>query len=173
MQGLPEQPQLLSKWQLNTSEWNQLWAALVTAVVLVLPICLYVPLYQDDFERAVNGMYYWAGDGRPLSEFIARLLALGSPQLALTSPLGTVLCVPAMAFSALLFCRLLRHRRSWGAVLATMLLFGSPYFIENLSFSFDAPMMVLAVFFAIAAADRVVNGFDRRSLLVAIGFTVG
>ena len=96
MQGLPEQPQLLSKWQLNTSEWNQLWAALVTAVVLVLPICLYVPLYQDDFERAVNGMYYWAGDGRPLSEFIARLLALGSPQLALTSPLGTLLCVPGM-----------------------------------------------------------------------------
>jgi len=27
---------------------------------------------------------------------------------------------------------LLKHRRSWGAVLATVLLFGSPYFIENL-----------------------------------------
>jgi hypothetical protein len=40
MQGLPEQPQWLSKWQFNTSEWNQLVAALVTAVVLVLPICL-------------------------------------------------------------------------------------------------------------------------------------
>ena len=68
MQGLPEQPQWLSKWQLNTSEWNQLGAALVTAVVLVLPICLYVPLYQDDFERPVNGMHSWAGDGRPLSD---------------------------------------------------------------------------------------------------------
>ena len=52
--------QLKSKWPLNPAEWNQLWAALVTAVVLVLPIGLYVPLYQDDFERAVNGMYYWA-----------------------------------------------------------------------------------------------------------------
>ena len=68
MQGLPEQPQWLSKWQFNTSEWNQLGAALVTAVVLVLPICLCVPLYQDDFERAVNGMHSWAGDGRPLSD---------------------------------------------------------------------------------------------------------
>ena len=68
MQGLPEQPQWLSKWQLNTSEWNLLGAALVTAVVLVLPICLYVPLYQDDFERAVNGMYDWSGDGRALSD---------------------------------------------------------------------------------------------------------
>ena len=75
---------MLSKGHLNPSESNQLRAALVTALLLVLPICLSVPLYQDDFERAVNGMYYWAGDGRPLSEFIARLLALGSPQLALT-----------------------------------------------------------------------------------------
>ena len=110
MKGALWQPQ----WRLNASEWNQLLAALATALVLVLPICLNVPLYQDDFERAVNGMYYWAGDGRPLSEFVARLLALGAPQLALTSPLGTLLCVPAMAFSAILFCRLLRHRRSWG-----------------------------------------------------------
>ena len=68
MQGLPEQPQWLSKWQLNTSEWNQLGAALVTVVVLALPICFYVSLYQDDFERAVNGMHSCAGDGRPLSD---------------------------------------------------------------------------------------------------------
>jgi len=39
-------------------------------------------------------------------------------------------------------------------------LFGSPYFIENLSFSFDAPFMVLAVFFAVSAADLVVEGRD-------------
>ena len=169
MKGALWQPQ----WRLNASEWNQLLAASATALVLVLPICLNVPLYQDDFERAVNGMYYWAGDGRPLSEFVARLLALGAPQLALTSPLGTLLCLPAMAFSAILFCRLLRHRRSWGAVLATVLLFGSPYFIENLSFSFDAPMMVLAVFFAVSSADLVVHGRDRRSLVFAIGLTVG
>ena len=50
----------------------------LTASLLVLPIALHVPPYQDDFERAVNGMYYWSGDGRPLSEFIARLLALGA-----------------------------------------------------------------------------------------------
>ena len=86
-----------SRWRLSALERNQLLAALLTASLLVLPIALHVPLYQDDFERAVNGMYYWSGDGRPLSEFIARLLALGSPQLALTSPLGTLLCVPGMA----------------------------------------------------------------------------
>ena len=86
-----------SRWRLSALERNQLLAALLTASLLVLPIALHVPLYQDDFERAVNGMYYWSGDGRPLAEFIARLLALGSPQLALTSPLGTLLCVPGMA----------------------------------------------------------------------------
>ena len=161
-----------SGWRLSALERNQLLAALLTASLLVLPIALHVPLYQDDFERAVNGMYYWSGDGRPLSEFIARLLALGSPQLALTSPLGTLLCIPGMAFTAILLCRLLEHRRSWGAVLATVLLFGSPYFIENLSFSFDGPLMVLAVFFAVSAADLVVEGRDSGSLIVGIGLTV-
>ena len=52
MKGALWQPQ----WRLNASEWNQLLAALATALVLVLPICLNVPLYQDDFERAVNGL---------------------------------------------------------------------------------------------------------------------
>ena len=65
-----------SRWRLSVQERNQLLAALLTASLLVMPIALHVPLYQDDFERAVNGMYYWSGDGRPLSEFIARLLAV-------------------------------------------------------------------------------------------------
>ena len=38
MQGLHGQPQLQSTWPLNPAEWNHLWAALVTALVLVLPI---------------------------------------------------------------------------------------------------------------------------------------
>ena len=61
----------------------------------------------------------------------------------LTSPLGLLVCLPAMAWTSWLFTRLFQHPRPWAAPLACMFLFGSPYVIENLSYSFYAPQMVL------------------------------
>lgn len=150
----------------SKSERNQLIAATLAAIIIAIPICLMVPLYQDDFERAVSGQYYWAGDGRPISEFIYRLMSFGSPQVILTSPLGTLLCIPGISLCSLLLCRIFDHRKTWGAALAAILLFCSPYFIENLSFSFDSPMMVLSVFFSLSAAYLIVS---YRSLFASFG----
>jgi hypothetical protein len=74
------------------------------------------------------------------------------PRLSLASPLGLLICVPAFLGSGLLLCRTLRHRQVWGPAVVVGLLFACPYFLENLSFSFDAPLMVLAVMANLAAA---------------------
>ena len=121
------------------------WASIGVAALIVLPLVLHVPLYFDDLGRSLNGSYGWSEDGRPLADFVSQLLLMGAPRTVLTSPLGLLVCLPAMAWTSLLLTRMFQHPRSWAAPLACVFLFGSPYFIENLSYSFDAPQMVLAV----------------------------
>jgi hypothetical protein len=77
---------------------------------------------------------------------------MGAPRTVLTSPLGLLVCLPAMGWTCVLLTRMFQHPRPWAAPLACVFLFGSPYFIENLSYSFDAPQMVLAVLLNVWAA---------------------
>jgi hypothetical protein len=121
------------------------WASIGVAALIVLPLALHVPLYFDDLGRSLNGSYGWSEDGRPLADIVSQLLLMGAPRTVLTSPLGLLVCLPAMAWTSLLLTRVFQHPRPWAAPLACTFLFGSPYFIENLSYSFDAPQMVLAV----------------------------
>ena len=135
--------------------WRQprLLMALLVALLVVLPFALNLPMYLDDHLRAVKGVSKWSGDGRPVASFVWQLITLNAPRLSLASPLGLLLCVPACLGSGLLLCRTLRHRQVWGPAVVVGLLFACPYFLENLSFSFDAPLMVLAVMANLAAAS--------------------
>jgi hypothetical protein len=134
--------------------WKQprLLMALLVALLVVLPFALNLPMYLDDQLRAVKGVSKWSGDGRPVASLVWQLITLNAPRLSLASPLGLLICVPAFLGSGLLLCRTLRHRQVWGPAVVVGLLFACPYFLENLSFSFDAPLMVLAVMANLAAA---------------------
>ena len=135
--------------------WRQprLLMALLVALLVVLPFALNLPMYLDDQLRAVKGVSKWSGDGRPVASLMWQLITLNAPRLSLASPLGLLICVPAFLGSGLLLCRTLRHRQVWGPAVVVGLLFACPYFLENLSFSFDAPLMVLAVMANLAAAS--------------------
>ncbi len=130
---------------LSLSDRRALAAAIGVAALIVVPLALHVPLYFDDLGRSLNGSYGWSEDGRPLADVVSQLILMGAPRTVLTSPLGLLVCVPAMAWTSWLLTRVFQHPRPWAAPLACVFLFGSPYFIENLSYSFDAPQMVLAV----------------------------
>ena len=134
--------------------WRQprLLMALLVALLVVVPLALNLPMYLDDQVRAVKGVSKWSGDGRPAASLVWQLITLNASRLSLASPLGLLICVPAFLGSGLLLCRSLRNRQGWGPTVAVGLLFACPYFLENLSFSFDAPLMVLAVMANLAAA---------------------
>ena len=161
-----DQPQALLS--LSSRDRDQLVAALVVGLLLVFPLALKVPLFIDDFGRSLNGSYDWSKDGRPLAELIYRFLMLGSDRVMLTSPLGQLLCLPGMAVSSWLLCRVFGHRAIWAGGLATVFLFGQPYALQALSYSFDAPLMVVAVLLALAAAACLVLLKGRRSRIGAV-----
>ncbi len=150
----------------------RLLLALSMSVLVVLPLALKVPMYLDDYLRAVEGVSKWSGDGRPAASFLWTLITLNAPRLSLASPLGLLLCVPAFIGSGLLLCRTLRHRQVWGPAVVVGLLFACPYFLENLSFSFDAPLMVLAVLANLAAATVLAERPRSWPLPLAMGCAV-
>ena len=145
-----------------------LWASIAVAGLIVVPLMLNVPLYFDDLGRSLSGSYGWSEDGRPLADAVSQLLLLGAPRTVLNSPLGLLICVPLMALGSCLLARILQHPRFWGAPLACVFLFGSPYFIENLSYGFDAPQMVLAVLLNLWAAWLMLKRVTVASAVLAV-----
>lgn len=155
-------------FQVKHFEKKQLIAAACIGVLILIPISLMVPMYLDDFYRSVNGKFMWIKDGRPLAELIYKVFVFDSRNLVLTSPLSTILCIPGICFSSLLLCRIFRNKLIWGAIFSSIFLFAQPYFLSNLSFSFDSPMMVLAIFFSICSAYLIVSYRSRLSLFFSI-----
>ena len=162
----------MSMWPLTPRDRGQLLAALVVGLLLVVPLALKVPMFIDDFGRSLSGSYDWSKDGRPLAELIYQTLMLGADRVVLTSPLGQLLCLPGMALSSLLLCRIVDHRAVWAGGLATIFLFGQPYALQTLSYSFDSPLMVFAVLLSLAAGACLVLGTSPRSRIAAVALVV-
>ncbi|WP_110655682.1 glucosyltransferase domain-containing protein [Salinicola halimionae] len=101
-------------------------------------------LYRDDVWRAFHGEMGWVSNGRPLSSLVV-LLVNGGPRLADLAPLPLWLGLAAVTFSILLWRRRLLTFDSNYAWLAMLILVVQPFFLQNLSYHFDALPMALAL----------------------------
>ena len=147
--------------RLTNQRKDKLWEilfAISCVTIFTLPIILNVSLYKDDFNRAYGGTLQWDTDGRIIGYLLYRIAHLGSARAVFDHPLGAIVCIPIMLLGGI-FAYLLFQRKSliWIGILS-ILLFGQPYFLENLSFSFDSPLMVLSTSICIAAAWICVSG---------------
>ncbi|MDR0598773.1 MAG: glucosyltransferase domain-containing protein [Treponema sp.] len=101
-------------------------------------------LYADDVGRAFRGYHGWNGWSRHLPEFVSTLLHADN-NLADISPLPQILAVLLCAGGGVLLTLVLGGGIAWAPLLAALPLGLSPYFLECLSYKFDAPYMALAV----------------------------
>jgi len=124
------------------------FVALVLYTFALLPVIRADRDYIDDLGRALNGYMSWSGDGRPLANLVMEVLNLGTPLTDL-SPLPQLLCAGLLAYLASSIARRFDIR---GVVLPALIctpLLISPFYLENLSYKFDALTMTLAVFLAV------------------------
>lgn len=126
--------------------------SLAAYLLVALPIALSIPFYIDDTGRSISGIYGWRADGRPLADLVYDFLNLGNAQVSLSSPFGLILSGFGVAFSAILLCDLFNNLNRKTAFVATVLIAAQPFFLQNLSYSFDAPLMICSVFFAVSSA---------------------
>lgn len=133
------------------------WYALAMFTLVLWPIINANRYYVDDMGRAETGFMGWSADGRPLANVLMEVLNLGTP-LTDMAPLLQLLAIALLAFATVRIARHFGLNSPIVAVLAVFPLGASPFFLENLSYRFDALPMTAAVILAVlpaTAAGRV------------------
>ncbi len=107
--------------------------------------------YIDDMGRAFwgyRGFYYFS---RYISEFLSVLIHADT-HLTDISPLPQLLAVVILAISGVMILRLItgRDQFTWMEYVAMVPLGLSPYFLECISYKFDAPYMAISILASVA-----------------------
>lgn len=134
-------------WKLEAPERRRFGLLAAGGLVYVLPILLADRYYQDDLARSLYGATGWAGDGRPLTEWIMELLAGGGSTVVDLSPLPMLLGLAALAYALTIYARQAfpTLRQSHLATLALGFVLVHPFAMANLSYKFDCLTMLLAL----------------------------
>ena len=102
-------------------------------------------LYKDDILRAVEGSRQWFSWSRYVSEILS-IFVHGDTNLTDISPLPQLLAVLILSFCSVLLVYVIGNRKiTLIRLLASIPLGLSPFFLECLSYKFDAPYMALSI----------------------------
>jgi hypothetical protein len=140
----------------------------------ILPILFADYPYIDDLSRAVLGLESWKEDGRPMTDLLYMVMTF-STSMTNVFPLPLLLSTVAMSFA---LKKLVEHYfPSPGFVecLVVLPLWFSPFFLQNLSYQYDAPGMTLGLVAAIYAITAkpvsVVWKVLASALLIAVALS--
>ncbi|GHB27799.1 glucosyltransferase domain-containing protein [Salinicola rhizosphaerae] len=128
------------------------WLGIMAYLVLFsYPLIQADRLYRDDIWRSFHGEMGWVSNGRPLASFVMACLN-GGPRLADLAPLPLWLGLATLAAAILAWRERLKEFDPGTAWLAMLILVIQPFFLQNLSYHFDALPMALSLAGAILAA---------------------
>lgn len=140
---------------------RSVFVILLSLYFLVLyPILRAGRFYNDDLKRALFGRTGWDSNGRPLTTFVMKLTQDYDHALVDISPLTQFAAIGILAWIGVLMARRYAIRSPWLAALVAFPLGAQPFFMENLSYKFDALSMGLAMLLALLPV--MTRGRTRR-----------
>jgi hypothetical protein len=146
---------------------RSVFAALLALYFLLLfPILRANRYYNDDLGRALIGRSGWDATGRPLTNLLMRMLQCYDHAMVDISPLPQIGAIAILAWIGVLIARRYAIGSPWLAALVAFPLGAQPYYLENLSYKFDALSMSLALLFALLPILTLKN--DRRGWWLGI-----
>ena len=102
-------------------------------------------LYADDLGRSVDGYRVWYNWSRYVNELLS-IFIHADTKLTEISPLPQLLAIFLLSISSVLLVYILGEKKiTYVRLLASIPLGLSPYFLECLSYKFDAPYMALSI----------------------------
>lgn len=166
--GAPISSQLARDFTLAVDNFNLKTFALLSFAfgLLYTPIIISKRPLLDEMGRSMHGYFDWGAAGRPLADLLFRLVNLGEPAVSVYV-LNQVIAIVFLAAAGTILAATYRLQRPLLAAIATFPLGANPYFLENMSMTFDSPLMAAGVLLAIASAATLLSG----SLIVWIGLT--
>ena len=107
--------------------------------------------YIDDLGRAITGYAQWSKESRYLSELLSRIVH-ADMTLFDVSPLPQVLAALILAVTGIIIKKQFSssEKTSVWQYAALIPLCFFPYYLEAISYKFDAPYIALSVFFSVA-----------------------
>lgn len=107
--------------------------------------------YIDDRDRILYGTFAFFWWNRHSSTIAASILSLNSDYFVVTFPYSLFISIFLLSISSIIFLKTIDKKllNSKIALLASVSIGLSPYYLENLSYKFDAPLMALSVFASI------------------------
>ena len=133
-------------------------------LLILYPILRADRYYSDDLVRALDGYYGWDLNGRYLATLVMRLLQFNLRHLVDIAPLPQLGAIAVLAGCGVLIGRRFAIDSPWLAALVTFPLGAQPFFLENLSYRFDALSMALALLCALLPCLVCKN--DRKGYLL-------
>lgn len=131
---------------------------LVLYSLILYPILRADRYYNDDLKRALVGRAGWDSNGRPLTTLVMRMLQCYDHAMVDISPLPQIGAVAILAWAGVLLARRYSIRSPWMAALAAFPLGAQPFYLENLSYKFDALSMSLAMLLAVLPILQLRDG---------------
>ncbi len=124
------------------------WRLLGLLALVLYPILRADRPYNDDLKRALLGRASWDSNGRPLTTLLMRALQAYDHTMVDIAPLPQVGAVVLLAWIGARLAVRYTRTSPWLAALLVFPLGAQPFFLENLSYRFDALSMALAVLLA-------------------------
>ncbi|MFK2905351.1 glucosyltransferase domain-containing protein [Dyella ginsengisoli] len=117
--------------------------------LLLYPILHADRPYNDDLKRALLGRASWDSNGRPLTTLLMRALQCYDHAMVDIAPLPQIGAIVLLAWTGARLARRFTDASPWLAALLVFPLGAQPFFLENLSYQFDALSMALAIWLAV------------------------
>lgn len=135
--------------QLDIERFRAVFWRLAGLLLLVLyPILHADRPYNDDLKRALLGRASWDSNGRPLTTLLMRALQAYDHTMVDIAPLPQIGAALLLAWIGARVAVRYTRASPWLAALLVFPLGAQPFFLENLSYRFDALSMALAVLLA-------------------------
>ncbi len=146
----------------------RLFAGLCVAlsVTVLVPILLAGRPCNDDLARSVLGSYGWTDNGRYLSNVLMRALELGASRASDIAPIPQFLAILALSYAGVLLARRFEIESLPLGILVTLPLGTQPFFLQNLSYRFDAVTMAAGILCSVAAITM--SARSRRNWLLGM-----
>jgi Glucosyl transferase GtrII len=146
---------------------SRVFLILLALYFLVLfPILRANRYYNDDLKRALIGRTGWDSNGRPLTNLLMKLLQCYDHALVDISPLTQIGAIAILAWVGVLIARRYAIGSPWMAALVAFPLGAQPFYLENLSYKFDALSMSVAMLLALLPIIALKD--DRRGWWLGI-----
>lgn len=131
--------------------------AVSLCAIYALPIFLFGGYYIDDLIRSVQGNTDWIYNGRLFSEYFMKSLYFGNKMVDI-SPLPQLIAIILTSITIALLAKKYCKDHVYLGVLIFLPLWISPFYLQNISYKYDAGLMAMSTLSAVAPFIFIANG---------------